>query len=39
MLGGGVIPNDLEMSNADWNDLSSVIQVLEPFRNAQLFLE
>ena len=39
MLGGGDLPNDLEMSNADWNDLSSVIQVLEPFRNAQLFLE
>ena len=39
MLVGGDLPNDLEMSNADWNDLSSVIQVLEPFRNAQLFLE
>jgi len=39
MFGGGDLPEDLEIPNDDWNDLASVIKVLEPFRSAQLFLE
>jgi len=39
MFGGGDLPEDHEMSNGDWNDLSSVIKNWELFQNAKLFLE
>jgi hypothetical protein len=39
MFGGGDLPVDLQLSEDDWDSLSSVITILKPFRSSQQFLE